>query len=161
METFPITITYQLVGKEDWNQIDLTPEQYFELEVEENPQIEISMERFNHAIEYLAIPAEILRSTRLIIEDRESGKRVETTEAFWNKGKNRLIERKDFLQGTQVYYQMIQEIQIETMPLTYEILRAIPVDNVLQPIFHSRIITNPDGSEREIIILSSHFNSTA
>lgn len=154
MKTFTIRIDYQLVDSSEWCQIHLSPEQYFDLEVGEELSIGESVARFNHAIEYLDIPLEKLRATRLVVEDGEAGKRREISESYWKNGRNSLIERRDFLHDKETYYEMIQEIHMAENPPTWEIIRVIREDNILQPIFHSRIVTNPDGSERETILLS-------
>jgi len=152
---FEIWIDYQLNDSLDWHHVQLTPEQYFELDPSEQPSLESSVDRYNNTVEYLNIPARKVRATRLVVHDIQSDSRKEITEFFWNEGENQLVERRDFFLLKETYREIIQTIKTGDDPITWDIVRIRPVENFLMPVFHSRIVDNPDGSQSETVFLST------
>ncbi|MGB0386415.1 MAG: hypothetical protein ACPGWR_16515 [Ardenticatenaceae bacterium] len=141
-----ITLKYKTVTNPDWLFLDLAPQEYFDLEPEEEVEID-SIPEYNHAIDYLALDSREIDTTVLILTDEEQETRRAITETFWNHGQNRLIERVD--SGTNPYWEMILEVQTGQTPPTWEVLRVCREDGAMKPIYHAFIRDNHDGSQIE------------
>ena len=146
-----ISIDYQLIDSLEWCHVDFAPEQYFDLEPGEEPSLECSVEKYPHTINYLQLLPSQVRATRLFVEDHKNECSQKITEFFWEKGENRLSERKDFLKGKEIYNEMIQELKVRSDPPTTDVIRMSRINNILSPLFHSRIWDNPDGSQDETV----------
>ena len=66
MNFLRINIKYRLVNKKSWQQKILRVEDYFDLCQEEAAEI-FSTPKYNHAVEYLAVPESNIGETRLEI----------------------------------------------------------------------------------------------
>jgi len=147
-----IRIDYQLIDSLEWCHVGFVSEQYFDLEPGEEPSLEFSVEKYSHAINYLQLLPSQVRVTHLFVEDHQNACSREITEFFLEKGENRLIDRKDFSKGKEIYNEMIQELKVRSDPPTTDIIRMSRINNILSPLFHGRIMDNPDGSQDETVL---------
>lgn len=141
-----ITIEYQLIDSTNWDCLELTPEDYFELELDEKIDLD-SIPKYNHAIDYLDLERNQIQATKLILTYEATKAKHCIIERFWNQGENRLIERID--SGVNPYWEMILEIQISQEPLLWEIVRIGREDGIMKPLYHAFIQDNKDGSQTE------------
>ena len=89
-----IAIEYKLNNSLHWQSVELTPSEYFDLEPDENIELDC-IPKYNHAIEYLNLQPEQIVATKLILVDQTVESKRSIVERFWNAGENRLIERTD------------------------------------------------------------------
>ncbi len=141
-----VMLKYKTFSQADWQFIELAPQEYFDLEPNEEVEID-SIPEYNHAIDYLALDSSEIETTVLILTDEEQQARRAITETFWNNGQNRLIERVD--SGCDPYWEMILEVQTAHTPPTWEVLRVCREDGAMKPIYHAFIRDNHDGSQLE------------
>jgi hypothetical protein len=150
-----VEIQYLLKEHQEWNCFKLSPQEYFDLE--ENETIELDcVPQYAHALDYLReyytkIDLTQILVTRIILIDFLNKKQRQINERFWFNSQNRLIERID-LDLTQFQIQdheIIIETKINNNPPQWEILRLNQQNQMINPIFHSFIQENPDGSETE------------
>lgn len=143
-----INLSYKLEDESNWFSQDIPPEKYFELENGEIVEIDC-VPAHNHAIDYLDDLIKIkVKATRIILNDMYLKKKRIISESFWNGQKNRVIERIDF-EPDEHYNEIIIESQISVKPVITEIMRLVRNEDVLNPIYHGFIQTNPDGTETE------------
>jgi hypothetical protein len=95
-----ITIEYKSIDSQHLMVINLSPEEYFDLDPDETPSID-SIPFYNHAIDYINIDSKNVEHTKLNITDSDGNCISRTTENFWNFGQNRIIERNDY--GVEPY----------------------------------------------------------
>ncbi|MCE5199170.1 MAG: hypothetical protein ABFD54_16235 [Armatimonadota bacterium] len=137
-----VKIEYMPVGDTDWKIIDISPEIYF-IEDEKPFNVE-SIPQYDHAIDYLCDSSKLnIRITRIRIQD-DIGNSIEITETFWDKQRNRVIERVD--SGCSPYQEIILDLRV---PDHHEIMRLVREDGYLTPVYHGIIVDNPDGSNTE------------
>jgi len=141
-----ITLEYRLLTNEAWKSITLSPDEYFDLDPGEQPNID-SVAKYNHGIDYLDVEPQDMRMTRITIKDDINKSAITICETFWNNGQNRVIERTDC--GAREHWEMILKIRISEIPLTWEILRLGRRDGTFIPWYHGFIRRNSDGSETE------------
>ena len=141
-----VLISYKYHGDDNWITTKFTQEEYFDFDDE--PFDLDSVPKFNHAIEYLKIDKSVLQNTKILLEDTTSQNRRTITETFWNKAQNRIIERTDTGTSTE-YWEIIQEILINTKPSTWEIIRFGKERDIIKLWSHVVITDNPDGSQTE------------
>jgi len=141
-----VTLKYKTLSNADWQFIELAAQEYFDLEPDEEVEID-SIPEYNHAIDYLALDSSQIETTMLILTDEERQARRAITETFWNNGQNRLIERVD--SGSAPYWEMILEVQTGQAPPIWEVLRVCREDGAMKPIYHAFIRDNHDGSQFE------------
>jgi hypothetical protein len=151
-ESIQITIEHKKVGDTEWTVRHLTPDEYFEVSSDGDPITVNSVPRHDHGIDYLGFEPRDIHTVRLIISDLSTGSVRTITETFWNKGKNRSIERVDT--GSEPYWELIVESLIFDAPPSWDILRVVRRDGVLEPVYHSLIRENDDGSQEEKSLLS-------
>jgi hypothetical protein len=162
-QNLAIEIQYKIHNSPDWHSLDLTPEQYFDLE--DNEPIEIDcIPRYNHAIDYLKDlnlwQKKTIIVTRINLIDFSKKEQRQITERFWNQGKNRIIERIDLDLGTfhTKYNEILIETQIKENPSQWQIMRLNRQDGIISPIFHGLIEENSDGSESENLFIIEAIN---
>lgn len=150
--TVHITIEYKLTDSNSWEFLELTPDEYFELEANEKVSLD-SIPQHNHAIQYLGIEHQRVSTTKIILIDEAKKVKRTLVERFWNKGENRLIERTDI--ADKPYSEIILEIQVSKEPPLWEIIRIGREDGVLTPWYHAFLQDNDDGSQTETRIETS------
>jgi hypothetical protein len=91
-----IFIDYKLINDTQWHTIEMSPENYFDLDNDEKitwhcvPQYD---KEIDYLIDYLNVDSEQVLNTRVrIIDDEASVTKVITT-TFWNQGQNTIAER--------------------------------------------------------------------
>lgn len=141
-----IMLKYKTLSHGDWQFVELAAQDYFDLEPDEEVEID-SIPEYNHAIDYLALDSSQIETTMLILTDEERQAHRAITETFWNNGQNRLIERVD--SGSDPYWEMILEVRTGQTPSTWEVLRVCREDGAMKPIYHAFIKDNHDGSQLE------------
>jgi hypothetical protein len=141
-----IEIYYQLIDSRDWIFLELTPDEYFDLEPDEKVELDC-LPRYNHAIEYLDVENEQVIATKIILIDEILQAKRSIVERYWNHGRNRAIERTDI--GEYPYWEMILEVQVSANPPLWEIIRLAREDGVITPLYHGFIKDNNDGSQTE------------
>lgn len=144
-----ITIQYQLKDNNNWLTVELTPDEYFDLELDEEVELN-SIPRYNHAIEYLDVEQHRILATKITLIDEKTKSKRLIIERFWNQGKNRLIECTDT--GSNPYWEMILEIQANQKPPLWEIVRLGRENGIVTPSYHGLIQDNDDGSQTETVI---------
>ena len=142
-----ISITYKVKESTKWEMITLSPNEYLDLEPDE--EIEDCIPIYDHAIDYLDIDRKSISNTKLIVREANGQQQV-TTETFWNQGENRLIERTD--SGLKSSWLMIITIKLKDIPLTWEILRFEREDSIPKLCYHVFIQENEDGSQTETAV---------
>jgi hypothetical protein len=142
-----INIKYKLIHEQSWVNIDLTPQEYFDLEEYEDIETD-SIPLFNHALDYIKTDKEKVEITQIIIHDSAKQAQITITETFWGNQDNRIIERIDV--GTVEEGELIiVESKIKDIPLIYEVIRFNRKEGILVPEYHGFITQNADGSESE------------
>lgn len=141
-----IAIEYKAIDSKNWEYLELTPDEYFDLEVDEKAELD-SIPIYNHAIDYLDIESNRVLVTKIILIDEANKAKRSIVERFWNQGKNRLIERTD--SGNNSYWETILEIQISQEPPLWEILRIGRENEIIVPLYHGFLQDNEDGSQTE------------
>lgn len=147
MEELAITIQYKLVDEPDWKSLNLAPNVYFDMEQGEEPAFDATP-KLNHAIEYLAFDPAQVQFTILSVQDHLTDRRKVVTETFWNRGRNRIIEVRDF-ESDRTHSELIVDIITKECPLTSEIIRAWKDDGIWFLAYHVLITRNDDGTESE------------
>lgn len=141
-----VEIYYQLIDSRDWIFLEVTPDEYFDLEPDEQVELD-SLPRYNHAIDYLDVENERVIATKIILIDEILKAKRSIVERYWNHGRNRAIERTDM--GADPYWEMILEVQVSANPPLWEIIRLGREDGVMTPLYHGFIQDNDDGSQTE------------
>ena len=141
-----ISIAYQLTDSAVWHLLELTPNEYFRLEPNENTHLR-SSPKYKHAFQYLSLESDRLSGTKIILTDNASKAKSYIVERFWNNGKNRLIEKTDII-GQQIYGETILEIMIGKEPLLWEIVKVIRQDGILTS-WYRGFSQNPDNKDEE------------
>ena len=142
-----ITIEYQILGSTKWESVELSPEDYFDLD-EGEEIVWDSVPMRNHAADYLGVDKSKIGSTKLKITDSSTQVTKLITETFWNNGKNRVIERTDTGPGIE-YWELILEGIVSEQPVIWEVLRLDKLKGILTPSYHGFLQLNDDGSETE------------
>jgi hypothetical protein len=129
-----VHIKYKLKDVDLWHEKNLAYSEYFDLEENEEPALD-SVPIYMHAIEYLTEPSTNIEFTIISIVDKKSNNQLEIKETFWNKGKNRIIERVDKIQNDIVFNEII--IQIAHTERKIETIRFERQYRINKLIFHS------------------------
>ena len=154
MNGIDVKIQYRRFGSDEWHLLQLTPEEYFELEVNEIPSLE-SIPVHNHIIEYIGVEASKIRNTMVLVSDAIAKKSYSISEVFWNDGLNRVIERvdKDLISDVpQVQWELIVNTVVASEDVAtpgLEVLRLSRESGFVVPTFHGFYKRNQDGSEVE------------
>jgi hypothetical protein len=151
-ESIQITIEYKKVGDTEWTVRHLTPDEYFEVSPDGDPITVDSVPRHDHGIDYLGLEPRDVHAVRLIISGLSTGSGRTIAETFWNKGRCRAIERVDT--GSEPYWELMVESRISDAPPSWDILRVVRREGVLEPVYHGIIRENDDGSQEEKSLLS-------
>lgn len=148
--TIQIELGYRLLDSKEWQSIDFSLENYFDIESDELVSLD-SIPFYDHAIEYLVqdleIQKESVMATKVHLCDKSTKQERLITESFWNYGRNRLIERQDI--GDHPYSEIILEMLVSEVPEVWEVLRCDRLSGVLSPSYHAKIEDCEDGSQVE------------
>lgn len=151
-----IFIDYRMNNSSQWQTVEFSPEEYFDISLDENIEWN-SVPEYNHAIEYLNIDTKLVVNTRIRINDSNFGDMTTITTTFWNQGKNFVLERTDKETKVSSYYcLLITNILLQEDPSISEIMRFKKIDGVLEIEFHSFIQDNEDGSQTEKIVFPAN-----
>jgi len=142
-----LSVKMQYRSNRIWQNWELKLSSYFDLSDGEIPEID-AVPMHAHAIDYIDISSSI-DATRILITDRTDQSSREITEFFWNKRQNRLIERTDRRGNSLIFWEGIIEIQVESNPPKYELVRFGRDDSLLSVLSHCLIQERVDGSEAE------------
>lgn len=145
-----IFIEYRLVDSLTWESINLSPEEYFDLEEGEEIS-ENCVPQYDHAVDYLDIEITNVSNTRIKIENFQNKTTEIITETFWNHGKNCLIESTT-TNPKEVSWMIILSIQRQDNPKIWEILNFEREDDLPKLCYHGIIQDNEDGSQDEFKI---------
>jgi hypothetical protein len=153
-----VFIDYRLINEPEWHTIEISPEDYFNLDPDEKIAWDCVAE-YDKEIDYLIDCLEVSRkqvlNTRLRIIDDEVNVTQVITTTFWNQGENHIAER--LIKGLIIPdllpdWLMIITTKVQDNPPVWEILRLQRKNEVLVIEFHSFITDNEDGSQSEQII---------
>ncbi|MEG4996306.1 hypothetical protein [Microcoleus sp. B4-D4] len=145
-----IFIDYKLINDTQWHTIEMSPENYFDLYLDEKIRWDC-VPKYDKVIDYLNVDRKQVLNTRLrIIDDEASVTKIITT-TFWDQGENTIAER--LVRGLEkLYWLMVITTKVQDNPAVWEILRLQKENDVPIVEFHSFITDNEDGSETEKII---------
>lgn len=146
-----IEIQYKLEDEKEWKAIELSPEEYFDLDEGEEASID-SVPIHNNTLDYISDSLEKVKSIKTTILDTKINTKRIFLETFWNHQQNQIIERIDSGNGLD-YYEIIINTKIQEVPPRYEVIRAVRKEGVLVPGYHAFFTENPDGSETETRII--------
>lgn len=145
-----IRLMFRLLGSGTWESISLSPEEYFERD-EPAPMGMDALPRFNHAVEYLNVERSMVSHTKLMLCDAATQQTRTITEVFWNRGRNRFIERTDSgmpARGRVLVYEMLRS----DSPETWDVVRLEGQDESLEVISHAIITANENASESMVSV---------
>ncbi|MBE9165303.1 hypothetical protein [Tychonema sp. LEGE 06208] len=145
-----IFIDYKLINDTQWHTIEMSPENYFDLYLDETIRWDC-VPKYDKVIDYLNVDRKQVSNTTLrIIDDEASVTKIITT-TFWDQGENTIAER--LVRGLEKsYWLMVITTKVQDNPAVWEILRLQKENDVPIVEFHSFITDNEDGSETEKII---------
>lgn len=145
MSQVRIFLEYKLINSSQWHCVEMSPEDYFDLDPDEEIEWNCIPE-YEHGIDYLNIDRASILSTKITIIDPKVEVTKIITETFWNQGQNRIIERID--RGTEVsYFLTIVDIKLQDDPPIYEILRFERDEENLPKICSYVLIKEENGRE--------------
>ncbi len=149
-----ITIRYLRNGQSDWEQCELHPDDYFDLEPGEHPSQE-SVERHSHAVDYLGLNPEEVAVTELTVTTSDHSTRV-ITERLWNQGLNSLTEITDTFSDSPGWW-LIYTFDNPLTPGAYEVQRfGRNKDGILILLSHMIYEPRADGEEHKHRIHAGH-----
>jgi hypothetical protein len=138
---------YRSSRNAEWSQIELTPQEYFDPDLDKPLDID-SVPRHDHALAYLnAESSKQITLTRMIVENRSQQKQREIATTYWNEGKNWAAEVKEIHNGNLAYWELILNTLVSDNPEVWEVLRLGREDGLLTVYSHSVIERRSDGSE--------------
>lgn len=145
-----IFIDYKLINDTQWHTIEMSPENYFDLYLDEKIRWDC-VPKYDKVIDYLNVDRkQVLNTTLRIIDDEASVTKIITT-TFWDQGENTIAER--LVRGLEKsYWLMVITTKVQDNPAVWENLRLQKENDVPRVEFHSFITDNEDGSETEKII---------
>jgi hypothetical protein len=137
-----------------WIARPITYEEYFDPRYREGlGQGDIDdVPHYDHAVEYLDVDISQIENTRITLLEEGSGLKRVITETFWNRGKNRVIERSDTGPVASSYWELILDCKVERLTSSCEILRIGRSDDVLAIYSHVYVEDHADGSQTEEMI---------
>ncbi|MEG4013604.1 MULTISPECIES: hypothetical protein [unclassified Microcoleus] len=145
-----IFIDYKLINDTQWHTIEMSPENYFDLYLDEKIRWDC-VPKYDKVIDYLNVDRKQVLNTRLRIIDNEASVTKIITTTFWAQGENTIAER--LVRGLEkLYWLMVITTKVQDNPAVWEILRLQKENDVPIVEFHSFITDNEDGSETEKII---------
>jgi hypothetical protein len=136
-----ISFKYMTKQKLAWQPLELTPEEYFELDAGEVYDIYCSS-RYTHLHQYLDISLDQLLFIHLLVNIQKERKEFKQT--FWNDGKNFVIEVKDKFSKELIINSLINKSKDEE-----EIIRITYGRNQLYPVYHGFIKDGPNQTAVE------------
>ncbi|CAN1210288.1 hypothetical protein TUMEXPCC7403_08845 [Tumidithrix helvetica PCC 7403] len=150
MSDIQIIIEYQTYSDSSSKLIKVLPEDYYDLDPDEEPSMEESVERYSYLIDYLDVPVESVKHIRLTIIDSRIGRKEISNIIYWNSGKNFMIQRYDICDSKTSLLTVIS-LRASDSPIIDEILRFENIEEFDIPklAFHVQIETHNDGSQTE------------
>jgi hypothetical protein len=139
-----LVFRYIVKSKLDWQSLDITLDQYFELDKGEKITLNSSV-RYCHLHEYLEHSLEELLFIHVVVEIGLNKREFKQT--FWNEGNNFSIERVD--SGEKEYQEIIISSLVNKEQREFEVIRLVSANSRLYPSYHGFIKENQDGSESE------------
>jgi hypothetical protein len=149
MKRITITVEYKLSNSAEYCEVELEPEEYFDLELNEKAEWD-SVPKFNDTLDYLNIDKEKVQYIKTTIMDQETNTNLCFVDTFWNQGENRIIEKT--ISGSRSYWEMIICTKLLESSFTWELLRFHKENNIPTLSYHGLFKDNEDGSEEELII---------
>ena len=147
-----IRIDFQSRAKTEPESVSLAPEDYFDLDPGEQPDLDCVPKHY-HAADYLLITLEELVFTRVTLFRSKDNASIQITETFWNRGSNRTVERIDLIPDNP-YWELIVISTLQEHPPVVEILRLIRNGELISPVSHVIITSREDGSQVEKAIVN-------
>lgn len=149
MTNVSIKIQYKLRGSSDWCEIQLDPENYFDLCPDEEIEWDC-IPIFNDTRDYLEGNKNLLQYVKTIIVDHKANVRKCFVETYWNNGENSIIEKD--ISGSVSLRETIINVKLRESNFTWELIRFHKEDNIPILSYHGLFKDNEDGSEEELII---------
>jgi hypothetical protein len=149
MKRVTIKIEYKLNNSTDWLEVNLDPEEYFDLDPDEEVEWDC-VPIFNHALEYLNIDKKLVKNTRITVIDHKANVNKCIVETFWHQGENTIVEVT--ISGSVSHWEMIICTKLLESSFTWKILRFHKENNIPTLSYHGLFKDNEDGSEEELII---------
>jgi hypothetical protein len=148
-----IKIMYKLKNDDAWTTLQLTPEQYFDPDLEEEVEGENydidSVPIFLDIRDYLKEPYENITNINVFLKDIGKNAEISFYYTYWNDGKNSLVERKDNI-SSESYHLII--ICLTIAQYTYEILKFLEENGIMRPIVHTHYFDSPNESNFDYIL---------
>lgn len=145
-----IKIEYLIRGSNKWKTLNLTPEEYFDLEYNEDTDFDVdSLPKYDDVFQFLNIESKNLEYTFVTLENKASKAKRTIKTTYWNEGENQFTEVKQQTGSTHLHHEIIYSAQVKKNPVVYEILRCINKEDVFFPTYHGFITDNSDGSQSE------------
>lgn len=149
-----LNFKYKLIQKNKWLSIPLTMSDYFDLDIEEEPEI-WSVPKSNDLLDYIENNRENVESIILTISDSVKNEKLTFNQKFWNNQRNYLIESVEEKQGNISIELILQTlVQDNLNEEIWEVIRFSRIDGLLSPTFHSFIVENQTGFVSEKIVLN-------
>ena len=139
-----INFEYLLKGQSQFLSKEFSPEEFFDLEEDEEIEID-SVPKFSQPYLYLNIKIEEILLVILVIAINNEKRIFKQT--VWNNGNNILTERVDI--GRENYKELILSVKIDEGTDLYETIRFFVGDNFTVPTYHSFIHSDENGKEVE------------
>jgi hypothetical protein len=147
-----VVLEYRLRGEEQWRQFPITLSDYLDPDYADDEPVDIdSVELHAHAVDYLDIAPSLIENTRLTLRNNRTSEKRIIVETFWSGGDSRIIERRDEHDGSEKYWEMIVDSQLQKEPIITQIIRIGRKNGVLVLYSQSIIRMNADGSQTELV----------
>jgi hypothetical protein len=144
-----IEIEYLIRSSKKWKSLDLVPEEYFDLEYNEDTAFDVdSLPKYDDVNQYLKVENQNLECTFVTLENIASKAKRTIKTTFWNEGENQFTEVKQS-KDNQSHHEIIYSAQVKKNPIVYEILRCTNKGDIFYPTYHGFITDNPDGTQSE------------
>ena len=148
-----IDFKYKIKEYEYWKDLELTANEYFELDTDEEPEI-WSLPKWNKLLDYIDIEKAKVDDIIIKITDSIKEESLIFKQKFWNNQRNSLLESIEDKQGiTDI--ELILETLVNDNPdeEVWEIIRFSRSDGLLTPTLHTFITENKDGLVSEKIVV--------
>ncbi|MGE0785542.1 MAG: hypothetical protein AB7S26_07630 [Sandaracinaceae bacterium] len=149
-----VLIKYLEVGSSSWQDLSVPLDEYFDLTEQEPFNIDSVpelMEAADYVTDYTGLDLDRISRTRLVIRDDETGDHLTVSSTYWDKGRSSLVEVTDSRNG---YSEIILDLLTSESPRINHIVRYGTLGEDRQVHFHSKITTNPDGSQEDLSVYS-------
>ena len=145
-------IDFKYFTKKDfaWKKLEITAEEYFDLEEGEECTTESITQHLN-LHQYLNIPLEELLFIHVITENSDSKRELKQT--FWDNGNNSVIERLD--SGSKSFKEIIITLLRENKE---EIIRMASIESQVIPLYHALFTDLGEAESEEKLDLELYRN---